>query len=107
MEGDPKFPASQRVPDFGYAAFAESLGLRGLRMDRPEDVGSVWDAALSADRPVVIEAVTDPEVPPLPPHMTREQAVNFAKSIYKRDPRAGRMIRQAFKEILDSVIPTK
>lgn len=107
MEGDPKFPASQRVPAFGYAAFAESLGLRGLRMDRPEDVGSVWDAALSADRPVVIEAVTDPEVPPLPPHMTREQAVNFAKSIYKRDPRAGRMIRQAFKEILDSVIPTK
>ena len=107
MEGDPKFVASQDVPDFGYAAFAESLGLRGIRVDRPDDVGPAWDAALSADRPVLLEAVTDPEVPPLPPHMTREQAMNFAKAIYKRDPNAGRMIRQALKEMLDSVLPSK
>ncbi len=107
MEGDPKFVTSQEVPDFGYAAFAESLGLRGIRVDRPEEVGPSWDAALRADRPVLLEAVTDPEVPPLPPHMTREQAVNFARSIWKRDPGAGRMIRQALKEMLDNVIPTK
>ena len=107
MEGDPKFITSQEVPDFGYAAFAESLGLRGIRVDDPERVGAAWDDALHADRPVVLEAVTDPEVPPLPPHMTREQAVNFAKAIYKRDPAAGRMIRQAFKEMLDSVMPRK
>lgn len=107
MEGDPKFVAAQEVPDFGYAAFAESLGLRGFLVDRPEQIGTAWDAAFSADRPVLIEAVTDPEVPPLPPHMTREQAVNFAKSIYKRDPNAGRMIRQALKEMLDSILPTK
>ena len=107
MEGDPKFVTSQEVPDFGYAAFAETLGLRGIRVDRPEEVGAAWDAAFAADRPVVLEAVTDPDVPPLPPHMTREQAVNFAKSIFKRDPGAGRMIRQALKEMLDNVIPTK
>ena len=107
MEGDPKFEASQEVPDFGYAAFAESLGLRGILVDRPEEVGPAWDAALRAERPVVIEAVTDPDVPPLPPHITREQAVNFAKAIFKRDPGAGRMIRQALKEMLDGVIPTR
>jgi pyruvate dehydrogenase (quinone) len=103
MEGDPKFETSQELPDFGYAAYAESLGLRGIRVDRPEDVGPAWDAAFAADRPMVIEAVTDPEVPSLPPHISREQMVNFTKAIYKRDPNAGHMIRQVFKEMLDAV----
>jgi pyruvate dehydrogenase (quinone) len=107
MEGDPKFVAAQEVPDFGYAAFAKSLGLKGIRVDRPEQIATAWQEAFSADRPVVLEAVTDPEVPPLPPHMTREQAMHFAQSIYRRDPNAGRMIRQAFKEMLDSVLPSK
>src|SRR5512146_3253434 len=68
MMGDPKLEASQDVPDFPYARYAESLGLKGIHVDRPEQIGPAWDAALSADRPCVVEAVADPEVPPLPPH---------------------------------------
>src|SRR5207237_4052720 len=68
MTGDIKFNASQDLPDFPYAAFAESIGLRGIRVDRPDPVGAAWERALSADRPVVFEAITDPDVPTLPPH---------------------------------------
>jgi len=74
MNGDPKLQASQVLPDFDYAGYARSLGLHGARVERPDDVGSAWDEALAAGGPALIEFVTDPEVPPLPPHITMEQA---------------------------------
>ena len=70
LVGDPKLEASQVVPDFPYARYAELLGFKGIRVDAPEQVGAAWDEALAARVPVVVEAVTDPEVPPLPPHIT-------------------------------------
>jgi pyruvate dehydrogenase (quinone) len=66
-EGDPRFPDSQRLPDFPYARYAELLGLRGILVDDPAQVPAAWDDALSADRPTVVEAVVDPDVPLLPP----------------------------------------
>src|SRR5215213_7269988 len=66
-EGDPRFDDSQRLPDFPYAGYAELLGLRGIRVDDPASVPAAWDDALSADRPTVVEAVVDPDVPLLPP----------------------------------------
>jgi pyruvate dehydrogenase (quinone) len=98
MEGNPKFEASQDLPDFPYARYAELLGLKGIRVDRPEDVGPAWDEALSSDRPVVYEAVTDPEVPPLPPHITIEQARAMSSALLAGDPNAGQIIRQSFKQ---------
>src|SRR3954451_24501161 len=70
--GDAKFAASQELPAFPYADYAELLGLRGIRVDRPAGVGPAWHAAFEAGRPVVLEAVVDPDVPPLPPHITFE-----------------------------------
>jgi pyruvate dehydrogenase (quinone) len=100
MQGNPTYEASQDVPDFPYARYAELLGLRGIRVDRPDAVGPAWDAALSADRPCVLEAVTDPEVPPLPPHITLEQARNFSSAVLKGDPEARRMIWQSIKQTI-------
>ena len=97
LAGDPKLEASQRVPDFPYARYAELLGFRGIRVDSPEAVGPAWDEALASDVPVVYEAVTDPEVPPLPPHIEFEQAQNLAKALAGRDPASGSIIRQALK----------
>jgi pyruvate dehydrogenase (quinone) len=74
MEGDPRYPVSQRVPDFPYAAYAELLGLRGIRVDSPDAVGKAWQQAFEADRPVVVEAVVDPDVPLLAPHLPDEKA---------------------------------
>jgi pyruvate dehydrogenase (quinone) len=105
FEGDPKFEASQDVPDFPYAGYAKSLGLDGIRVDRPEAVGSAWDQALSADRPFVLEAVTDPSVPPLPPHITVQQAKQFLSSMVKGDPDAGDVIRRSFRDLVESYVP--
>ena len=66
MEGDPKFDASQTIPNVPYHRFAEMIGLRGIYVDDPENLGSAWDEALAAKHPVILEVKTDPEVPPLP-----------------------------------------
>jgi pyruvate dehydrogenase (quinone) len=97
LEGDPKLEASQDIPEFDYARYAEHCGLRGIRMEKPEDVGPGWDEALSADRPVVIDAIVDPTVPPLPPHIRMDQAKAFAAAIFKGDPEAWETIKQSIK----------
>lgn len=107
MAGDPKFEGSQQIPDFPYASYAESLGLMGIKVDRPEQIGDAWDRAFSANRPVLIEAITDPEVPPLPPHITVKQAKNFVVSMFKGDPHSRGMIRQSFKDMVDTYLPHK
>jgi pyruvate dehydrogenase (quinone) len=105
MEGDPKFNASQDLPDYDYAAYADSVGLRGIRVDAADKVGAAWDEALRADRPVVIDAVTDPEVPPLPPHITFEQAVNFAESVVHGDSGRRGMIAQSLRQAAHGLVP--
>ena len=105
MEGDPKFEVSQDIPDFPYARYAELIGLRGIRVDDPEHVGAAWDEALAADRPVVLEALTDPEVPPLPPHITFDQAVGFARSLAHGDPNRREMIAQSLRQAARGLVP--
>jgi pyruvate dehydrogenase (quinone) len=104
MSGNPKYERSQNVPDFPYARYAEMLGLKGVRVDRPEDVAAAWEESLAANRPVVLEAMTDPEVPTLPPHITLSQAKNFMSALAGGDPHAGRLVRQTFKEALDGIL---
>jgi pyruvate dehydrogenase (quinone) len=105
MEGDPKFEGSQVIPDFPYAKYAELVGLKGIRVDDPDAVGPAWDEALAADRPVLYEAVTDPEVPPLPPHITLEEAKSFMEAIVGGDPDRGAFIKQSFKQKVEELIP--
>src|SRR5690242_8313483 len=100
MEGDPRFDASQEVFDFPYAKYAELIGLKGIRVDEPKQIGGAWDEALRADRPCVIEAITDPEVPPLPPHITLEQAKAFAHSMFEGDSGRRGMLRQTAREAM-------
>ena len=97
MTGDPKLDASQVLPDFAYAEYARLLGLHAARVDRPEDVGPAWEAALAAGRPALLEVVTDPEVPPLPPHIRLEQAKGLSKALLGRDPAARDIIRESVK----------
>jgi pyruvate dehydrogenase (quinone) len=99
MEGDPKYQTSQELPDFAYDQYAELLGLKGLRIETPDQIDSVWEAALAADRPVVINAYTDPEIAPLPPHIGFEQAKGFMSSMIKGDPEAKHVIRESFRQM--------
>jgi pyruvate dehydrogenase (quinone) len=100
MAGEPKFPGSQDVPDFSYATFAQLLGIRGITVSDPEQIGAAWEEALASDRPVVVEALVDPNVPPLPPHVTGEQARNYLKAIFKGDRDALAIVKASVKELL-------
>ena len=99
MEGDPKYSASQNVPDFPYARYAQMLGLEGRRVERAEDVGAAWDWALACGKPVVLEMVTDPNVPPLPPHITMKEAKAYLEALIKGDPDAIAIVKESAKQM--------
>ena len=103
MAGDPRYAASQDLPAMSYAAFAEMVGLRGIRVERPDEIGAAWDAALASDRTTVIDAVVDPNVPPLPPHITLKESKAFLMSVLKGDPERVGFVKQAIENMFPSV----
>ncbi len=105
MAGDPRFVASQTVPAFDYARYAQLLGLRGVRVDDPDDLAAAWDDVLATDRPVVLEVLTDPNVPPLPPNVTLEQARAYVSSVMHGDPDRSAMIKASARQLFDSLMP--
>ncbi|MFE0400821.1 MULTISPECIES: thiamine pyrophosphate-requiring protein [Streptomyces] len=107
MGGAPSFLPSQELPDVRYADFARSLGLTGIRVEKPEDVEPAWRTALAADGPAVVEFVTDPAVPPVPPHATWEQLEATASAILKGDADRGSMVKQGVKSKLQEFLPTR
>ncbi|HET8737824.1 MAG TPA: thiamine pyrophosphate-requiring protein [Pricia sp.] len=100
MTGNPKYEASQNLPDFPYAEYGEMLGLKGIKIDKPDDIDRSFKDAFSADRPVVIDVLTDPDVPPIPPHVSAEQAGAFMKAVLKGDPDSIDIIKQSWKDVL-------
>lgn len=107
MEGDPKFEASQNLPKFPYASYADLIGLQEIRVDRPEDVGPAWDRALSSNVPTVLEVVADPNVPPLPPHVSAQQTKAYLSALLHGDADARRTVLASIKEVWDSLFPGK
>ena len=105
--GDPKWTASQELPDAPYAEFAKLIGLEGMRVEDPEQVGPAWDRALAADRPFVLEMVTDPNVPPLPPHITLKQARGFMGAMLAGEPEGGSVVVDTARQMIGSLWPTK
>jgi pyruvate dehydrogenase (quinone) len=105
MEGDPKNPMTQTIPDVRYADFARMIGLDGIRIDSPDAIDAAWEEAFAADRPFVIDAVVDPEVPPLPPHITLEQARNFISALRGGDPHSRALITESFKQKVLEFLP--
>jgi pyruvate dehydrogenase (quinone) len=105
--GAPDFPGSQHLPDVSMAEYARMLGFEGIRVDRAADVGAALDAALRADRPAVVEVLTDPNISMLPPHVTVEQAKSFTSAMLHGDPEEGPVIVQSVKGVLAGIFPHK
>ena len=105
MEGAPKFTESQQLPEVSYADFASSLGLLGIAVDEPGQVGPAWDRALAADRPVVLDVRTDPDIPPIPPHATFEQAKDAALALLKGDANRWGVLKKGLITKAREVIP--
>ena len=105
MGGAPKFAESQTLPTVDYARFAEELGLFALTIDDPDEVGRAWDQALAADRPTVLDFHVDPNVPPIPPHTTFDQALATAESLVKGDEDRWSVIKEGLKTKAREVLP--
>lgn len=105
MEGNPKFETTQTIPDVPYHKFAELIGLKGIFVDDPEQMGAAWDEALASQIPVVLEVKTDPEVPPLPPHISLDQAKGFASTMLKGDPEQAGIIKNTARQLMATIFP--
>ena len=107
MEGAPQFLPSQHLPTFPYADYARSLGLGGVKVDQPGDVAPAWQQALASDRPTVLEFVTDPAVPPIPPHATLEQIENMVSAVVRGDSDRWDLIKEGVKLKAQEFLPGK
>ncbi|MHA6628553.1 thiamine pyrophosphate-requiring protein [Pseudonocardia sichuanensis] len=105
MGGAPKFEESQNLPDVSYADFARGIGLEAITVTAPDELGPAWERALSADRPAVLDVRCDPEVPPIPPHATFEQAESMLQAVLKGDPDAFHLVAQGLKTKLQEALP--
>ena len=103
MNGNPRFDASQDIPDVRYSKFAELIGLKGIYVDDPKYLGAAWDEALSANRPCVLEVKTDREIAPLPPHVSLKEARQFMFSM-ARDEDAGHVIADTARQVVNAVL---
>jgi pyruvate dehydrogenase (quinone) len=100
LGGDPKFCGSQWIPEIPYARYAELVGFKGVYCDQDEQVGTAWEEALGAGRPTVLEVKVDPEIAPLPPHISLDQARKFLTALVKGDPEAGGVFKKSLRQKL-------
>jgi pyruvate dehydrogenase (quinone) len=105
MGGSPQFLPSQHLPDFPYAGYARSLGLHGITVEKPEQVAPAWDEAMASGRPCVVEFVTDPAVPPIPPHATWDQMEKALESIVRGDADRVDVIKEGVKAKMQDFLP--
>jgi pyruvate dehydrogenase (quinone) len=103
MSGNPRYEASQELPDVPYHRFAELIGLKGIFVDNPDRLSSAWDEALASRVPVVLEVKTDPEVPPLPPHISLDEAKALTSTLFKGDEDEEGVIKGTAKQVLAHV----
>lgn len=99
IAGDPRWDTAQLVESMDYAGYAELLGFKGIRVEDPDDIDAAWDQAFAADRPVLLSVKTDRNTPPLPAHITLEQASGLAKSLLEGDPGTARVISQSTRAV--------
>ena len=104
LAGDAKLETSQNLPPFDFAAYARQLGLEGIRVEEPGEIGPAWERALSHPGPVLLDVVTDPEVPPLPPHIRMEHAKGMASALFHGDPEASRIVRQTMRDKIKEIV---
>ncbi|MDY6995786.1 MAG: thiamine pyrophosphate-requiring protein [Actinomycetota bacterium] len=105
MGGAPKFEESQSLPEVSYADVARAMGLHAVAVDTEDAVGPAWQEALSANGPVLLDIRCDPEMPPIPPHATFEQAKELTESILKGDPNAWHLMMQGAKTKAQEFVP--
>lgn len=104
LSGEPKFEDSQDIPDINYAAFAQLVGLNGVRIEKPGEIDAALNELLNAEVPSVLDVVVDPNVPIIPSHIDLKTWKRFSQALLKGDPEQSGMIRQIIKEAMQGGI---
>ncbi|GHH46689.1 thiamine pyrophosphate-requiring protein [Lentzea cavernae] len=105
MGGAPKFEESQSLPDISYASFARSIGLQGIEINDPAQLGTAWETALAFDGSTVLDVRCDPNVPPIPPHATFEQIKDMTEAVLRGDPDAWDFMARGLKTKIQELLP--
>jgi pyruvate dehydrogenase (quinone)/pyruvate oxidase len=91
----------ERPADF--APWAEACGGLGIRVEKPGDVEGAVRDALAADGPALVDVVVNPDEPPMPPKVRYDQAVRFAESFLRGQPRRASIASTLFRDKLDQL----
>ena len=95
--GNPEYACD--LTPINFADFARACGGAGYTIDEPEECGDILDRALRTPGPAVIEAIVDPNEPPMPPKVNAKQAAHFVESLAKGTPDR--------RKIIDTVLANK
>jgi pyruvate dehydrogenase (quinone) len=102
LEGNPEFGVELEPIDF--AKVAEACGARGFTIERPEDAERVLREALAHRGPTLVQAVVDPNEPPMPGKINTEQALKFAKSLLRGQRDAIKIVKTIAEDKIREVI---
>jgi pyruvate dehydrogenase (quinone) len=91
-------PAQSSLPDVPYADWSRLLGLDGARIEAPDQITDVLDRAFAAQRPFVIDAVVDANIPLIPPHLVGDQLMKIAKAEFSGDPAFFGILTEGIRE---------
>jgi pyruvate dehydrogenase (quinone)/pyruvate oxidase len=94
--GNPEYVCELQPIDF--ATVAQGFGLAAFRIDNPKACAETLRAALAVPGPALIEAIVDPNEPPLPPKIEARQALNFAEALAKGTPQGGKIVRTVLSD---------
>jgi pyruvate dehydrogenase (quinone) len=102
LEGNPEFGVELEPIDFAMVATA--CGAKGYTIERPEDADRILREALAQKGPTVVQAVVDPNEPPMPGQATTEQAIHFAEALIRGQKGAAKIIKTILEDKVREVI---
>lgn len=102
LEGNPQFGVELQPIDF--EAYARACGAGGFTIERPQDAEATLEAALAYPGPAVVQAVVDPDEPPVPGKVTTKQAMNLAKALARGEKDRWRIVRTVAKDRVREVV---
>ena len=102
MDGNPEFGVELQPIDF--AGYAKNCGAAGFTIEEPGQAEAVLRAALAHPGPAVIEAVVDPNEPPMPGKISTKMAVHFAEALAKGERNRWDIIKTVLKDKVREVL---
>jgi pyruvate dehydrogenase (quinone) len=99
-DGNPVWRTAQDVESVDYAGWAELLGFTGIRINADDEIEQAWDTAFANQGVTLIDAYVSRNVPPLPPHITKEYARQMGIALLKGDPFELEVIKDSAKSLI-------